>query len=172
MNIKIGEYTIREWAPSDEAALVKYADNRKIWLNLDDRFPHHYTAADAQEWIATASYEPVTNFAIATADEAIGGIGLKLLGGVFRRSAEVGYWLAEPYWGKGIVSAALPEIVEFAFGKLDLVRLQALVFARNTASAHILEKNGFSLEGRLVKGIYKDGRIIDGLLYARIRDDV
>ncbi|MFA5400014.1 MAG: GNAT family protein [Dehalococcoidia bacterium] len=172
MNIKIGEYTIRDWAPSDEAALVKYADNRKIWLNLDDRFPHPYTAADAREWIGLSTREPVTNFAIATDREAIGGIGLKLLGGVFRRSAELGYWLAEPYWGKGIATAAVPVIVDFAFGKLDMVRLQALVFARNTASAHVLEKCGFKLEGRLVKGIYKDGENIDGLIYARLRDGI
>jgi len=172
MHIRIGEYIIRDWAPSDEAALVKYADNRKIWLNLDDRFPHPYTAADAREWISLASKEPVTNFAIATAYEAIGGVGLRLLEGLFRNSAELGYWLAEPYWGKGIATAAVPAMVDFGFRELNLVRLQALVFARNTASAHVLEKCGFKLEGRLVKGIYKDGENIDGLIYARLRDVV
>ncbi|MDD5398599.1 MAG: GNAT family protein [Dehalococcoidia bacterium] len=161
---------MREWAPSDEAALVKYADNRNIWINLDDRFPHPYTAADAREWIGLASKQPVTNFAIATADEAIGGVGLRLLEGLFRNSAEVGYWLAEPYWGKGIATAALAVIVDFGFRELDLVRLQALVFARNPASAHVLEKGGFKLEGRMVKGVFKDGENIDAFLYARVRD--
>jgi RimJ/RimL family protein N-acetyltransferase len=170
MHIRTGGYIIRDWAPSDEAAIVKYADNRKIWLNLDDRFPHPYTAADAREWIALSNREPVTNFAIATEKEAVGGIGLRLLEGIFLRSAELGYWLGEPYWGKGIASAAVPVVVDFGFRELDLVRLQALVFARNTASAHVLEKCGFRLEGRLVKGIYKNGENIDGLMYARLRD--
>jgi len=170
MKIQIGQYIIRNWAPEDEAALVRYADNRKIWINLDDRFPHPYTAADAREWIGLSTREPVTNFAIATADEAIGGVGLRLMEGIFRKSAEVGYWIGEPYWGKGIASAALAKIVDFGFGELDLVRLVALVFARNSASAHILEKAGFSLEGRMVKGVFKDGEIIDALLYALTRD--
>jgi len=169
---RIGDFIIRDWAPSDEAALVKYANNRKIWLNLDARFPHPYTAAAAREWIALSTREPVTNFAIATEKEAIGGIGLRLLEGIFLRSAELGYWLGEPYWRKGIVSAAVPVIVDFGFKELDLVRLQALVFARNTASAHILEKCGFRLEGRLVKGVYKNGENIDALLYARLHDDL
>jgi len=170
VHIKIGQYVIRDWAPGDEAALVKYAGNRKIWINLDDRFPHPYTATDARDWIGISSKEPVTNFAIATADEAIGGVGLRLLEGLFRNSAEVGYWLGEPYWGKGIATAALAAIVDFGFGELDLVRLQALVFARNPASAHVLEKSGFKLEGRMVKGVFKDGENIDALLYALVRD--
>jgi len=171
MHIRIGEYIIRDWAPSDEDALVKYADNRRIWLNLDDRFPHPYTAADAREWIALSTGEPVTNFAIATEKEAVGGIGLRLLEGIFLRSAELGYWLGEPFWGRGIVSAAVPVVAGFGFRELELVRLQAIVFARNPASAHVLEKCGFRLEGRLVKGVYKNGENIDALLYARLRDE-
>ncbi len=172
MHIRTGEYIIRDWSPSDEAAIVKYADNRKIWLNLDDRFPHPYTAADAREWIALSTREPVTNFAIATEKEAFGGIGLRLLEGIFRDSAEVGYWLGEPYWGKGIASAALEKIVDLGFNGLGLVRLQAIVWARNSASAHVLEKGGFRLEGRLVKGVYKNGEHIDALIYARLRDGI
>jgi len=172
MNIKFGEYIIREWTPSDEAALVKYADNRLVWVNLDDIFPHPYTAADARAWIVTASARPVTNFAIATDEEAIGGIGLKLQKDIYRRTADVGYWLGEPYWGKGIATAALAAIVDFGFGELDLVRLQANVFEYNPRSARVLEKNGFRLEGRLVKNITKDGKVIDSLLYALTRDDM
>jgi len=170
MNIRIGHYFIRDWAPGDVAALVKYADNRKIWINLDDRFPHPYTAADALEWIGVSTVEPVTNFAIATAEEAIGGIGLRLLDGLFRNSAELGYWLGEPYWGRGIATAAVSRMVDFGFVDLDLVRLQALVFARNPLSAHVLEKVGFKLEGRMVKGVFKDGENIDALIYALVRD--
>lgn len=170
MHIKIGQYTIREWAPSDEAALVKYADDRRVWINLDDIFPHPYTVSDARSWIATAGVKPVTNFAIATDGEAIGGIGLKMLKDIHRRTAEVGYWLGQPFWGRGIATAALGRIVEFAFGEFDLVRLQALVFEYNSRSARVLEKNGFSLEGRLVNGVTKDGRTVDALLYALTRD--
>ena len=171
MDIKFGEYTIREWAPSDEAALVKYADNRRVWINLDDIFPHPYTAADARVWIEASAWKPVTNFAIATEREAIGGIGLKLQKDIYRRTAEVGYWLGEPFWGRGIAAAALKSILSFAFGELDLVRLQANVFEYNSRSARVLEKNGFRLEGRLINGLTKDGRTIDALLYAVARDD-
>jgi len=172
MNIKFGEYSIREWAPPDEAALVKYADDRRVWINLDDIFPHPYTAADARAWIEASAWKPVTNFAIAAAEEAIGGIGLKLQKDIYRRSAEVGYWLGEPFWGRGIATAALKSIVPVAFKELDLVRLYANVFEYNSRSASVLEKNGFRLEGRLVKNITKDGKVIDSLLYALTRDDL
>ena len=102
MNIRIGQYTIRDWAPADEAALVKYADNRRVWINLDDIFPHPYTPADARAWIEVSAGKPVTNFAIATDEEAIGGIGSETEDSMFRRSAEVGYWLGEPFWGRGL----------------------------------------------------------------------
>ena len=171
MNIQIGQYTIRDWAPADEAALVKYADNRRVWINLDDIFPHPYTAADARAWIEASAWKPVTNFAIATDNEAIGGIGLKLRKDVRRRSAEVGYWLGEPFWGRGIATAALESIAIFAFREFDLVRLDAHVFEHNSRSARVLEKNGFKLEGRLVKSVTKDGRTFDSLLYALTRDD-
>jgi len=169
MYVKIGQYIIRNWAPADEAALVKYADNRRVWINLRDLFPHPYTAADAKIWMVTSAKRPVTNFAIATDEEAIGGIGLKLKKDIYRRSAEVGYWLGEPFWGRGIATAALKSITAFAFKDFDLVRLYAHVFEWNSPSARVLEKNGFSLEGRLVKSITKDGRTIDSLLYALTR---
>jgi ribosomal-protein-alanine N-acetyltransferase len=170
VNIKIGQYTIRDWVSGDEAALVKYADNRRVWINLDDIFPHPYTAADARAWIEVSAWKPVTNFAIATDEEAIGGIGLKLKKDVYRRSAEVGYWLGEPFWGRGIATAALKGIADLAFREFDLVRLDSHVFDGNTRSAHVLEKNGFRLEGRLVKSVTKDGRTFDSLLYALTRD--
>ena len=113
---------------------------------------------------------PVTAFAIADSDEAVGGIGLTVLDDVNRRSAEVGFWLGEPFWGKGFVSGALHALTEYAFASLDLVRLQANVFEWNRASARVLEKCGFKLEGRSGKSATKDGRTIDELLYALVLD--
>jgi RimJ/RimL family protein N-acetyltransferase len=96
MQLDIGEWQIRNWRPGDETALVRYANNRKIWLNLRDAFPHPYTADDARAWIKFAMEQnPAVNFAIASYEEAIGGVGLKLQEDVFRRSAEIGYWLGE-----------------------------------------------------------------------------
>jgi [ribosomal protein S5]-alanine N-acetyltransferase len=169
MYINLGDWSIRNWVDDDELSLVKYANNYNIWINVDDVFPHPYTRKDAKNWIESTKQLPQTNFAIASSIEAIGGIGFKLKHDIYRRSAEVGYWLGESYWGKGIVSKALAAIKEYAFTNFDLVRLSATVFEWNKASARVLEKNGFSLEGRLIKSITKNGNTVDSLLYAITR---
>jgi len=168
--INIGEWSLRSWAIEDMPALVKYADNRKIWMNVRDVFPHPYTRDDAEEWIKRVQ-EPLTNFAIASATEAIGGIGFNLQEDIYRRSAEIGYWLGEPYWNKGIATRAVKALAEYAFANFDLLRLYATVFEWNRASARVLEKNAFILEGRLVKSVSKDGKTIDSMLYALIRNE-
>jgi [ribosomal protein S5]-alanine N-acetyltransferase len=167
--ITFGDWSIRNHVKDDEAALVKYANTYKIWINVDDIFPHPYTSSDAKNWIESCNQLPHTNFAIATAIEAIGGIGFKLRTDIYKRSAEIGYWLGEPFWGKGIATKALGAIVEYAFTNFDLVRLSAIVFEWNQASARVLEKNGFKLEGRLVKSITKNGKTVDSLQYALTR---
>ncbi len=170
--IAIGEWKLRAWRPGDEAALVKYANNRNIWINLRDRFPHPYTMDDATAWVQSVKDQrPVMNFAIATSndDEAIGSIGLTLQEDVHRRSGEIGYWLAEPFWGRGIATRAVRALTEYAFTNFDLVRLYANVFEWNPASGRVLEKAGFTLEGRLRKNITKDGNTIDQFLYALVR---
>ena len=170
MEISIGEYTLREWRSGDEAALVKYANNRNIWINLQDRFPHPYTMADAQDWVRlNLNRSPVTNLAIATAEEAIGAVGLMLQDDVHRHSAEVGYWLAEPFWGRGIMTAALRVMVDYAFDTLGLVRLYATHFAWNPASGRVMQKAGFTYEGRLKSAVIKDGKTTDALFYALVR---
>ena len=160
---------MRSWVQDDAAALVKYANNRKIWLNVRDLFPHPYTHSDAKVWIRHARTQPETNFAIASKVEAIGGIGFCPQEDIYRRSAEVGYWLGEPYWGKGILTKALNVLVQYAFANFDLVRLYATVFEWNQSSARVLEKNGFKSEGRLSKSVTKDGKTIDSFLYALVR---
>ncbi len=152
-------------------ALVKYADNRKIWLNLKDSFPNPYCEDDAREWIERASApQSILAYAIASDEEAIGGIGLELQQDVHRRSAEIGYWLGEPFWGQGIATKALRALTEFAFANLDLARIYGTVFERNPASARVLEKAGYTYEGRLRKNVTKNGKTIDQLLYAIVRE--
>jgi ribosomal-protein-alanine N-acetyltransferase len=162
---------LRPWRAADLDALLRYANNRKIWLNLRDRFPHPYTLRDAQQWIARSAAQSgsPTNFAIEFEGGAIGGIGLELLTDVHRFTAEIGYWLGEPFWGRGIATIAATAVTDYAFATLELRRLQALAFEWNPASARVLEKAGYTLEGRLRKSIMKDGRVGDALLYARLR---
>ena len=170
MQLDIGEWQIRSWRPGDESALVKYANNRKIWLNLRDAFPHPYTEDNARAWIRFATaQDPEMNFAIASYEEAIGGIGLHLQQDVHRRSAGIGYWLGEPYWGKGIATWAVQALTEYAFANFDLVRIFGEVFEWNPASARVLEKAGYACEGRFRKSVTKDGKTIDQLVYAIIR---
>ena len=152
-------------------ALVKYADNRNIWINLRDRFPNPYREEDAKVWLEGATGpQSQLAYAIASDEEAIGGIGLELQQDVHRRSAEIGYWLGEPFWGQGIATKALRALTEYAFANLDLIRLYGSVFEWNPASARVLEKAGYTYEGRLRKSVTKDGKTIDQLLYAIVRE--
>jgi ribosomal-protein-alanine N-acetyltransferase len=163
---------LRQWAPADADALVRLADNRDIWLNLKDRFPHPYTRADADGWIAqcrAATGKP-TQFAIELDGVAIGGIGIEPLSDVHRHAADIGYWIGEPYWGSGIATAALTEMTRYTFAEFPFQRIQALVFEWNPASRRVLEKAGYALEARLTRAVMKDGRFGDGFLYARLRD--
>jgi len=169
MEIGFGERLLRDWQQGDEYALVKYASNRRIWINLRDSFPHPYTMDDARWWIGHAANKPGTNFAIINGAEAIGGIGIMLQEDVYRHSAEIGYWLGEPFWGRGIATWALSAMTKYAFATFNIVRLYATVFEWNPASARVLEKNGFHLEGILHKSITKGGSTIDSSLYSLVK---
>jgi len=161
---------IRPWREDDRPALVKYANDRDVWLNLRDAFPHPYTEASAAGFLEmVARQNPTTFFAIATLDEAIGGIGVSPGADVHRLTAELGYWLARPFWGKGFMTEAVAKFSEFAFEAFHLVRIYAEPYATNDPSCRVLEKAGFALEGRLRASVIKDGRILDQLLYAKLR---
>jgi len=160
---------IRPWRSHDVGALVKYANNRKVWLNLRDAFPHPYTASDAEAFLEAAGRRnPATVYAIASQDEAIGSIGISLNEDVHRLTAEMGYWLAEPYWGQGIMTETVARFTEYAFECFRLIRIYAEPYAHNFASCRVLEKAGYVLEGRLQSSVIKDGRILDQCLYARV----
>jgi RimJ/RimL family protein N-acetyltransferase len=170
MRLDLGDCCVRPFAAADAAALVKYANNRAVWLTLRDRFPHPYTGDDASAFLRLAtSQQPPTDLAIATDDEAIGGIGLQRQNDVHRLTAEIGYWLGEPFWGRGIATRAVRAVSEWAFATMPIERLYACVFATNPASARVLDKAGYQLEGRLRRAVVKDGRVLDQLLYAAVR---
>ncbi len=171
MEIVLSRCRLRPCRDGDQAAIVRYANNRRVWLNLRDGFPHPYTQADADAWIRrVAGQDPPTQCGIEVGAGVVGGIGLTLQEDVHRRSAEIGYWLGEPFWGRGIMSEAVPAFTAHALATFDVCRLYASVFEWNPASARILEKAGYVLEGRLRKSAVKDGRIIDQLLFAYVRE--
>src|SRR5581483_4320251 len=166
--IKLDRILLRDWQPGDEPSLVRSADNRKVWINLRDRFPFPYRPVDAKRWILqTCVLSPQTQFAIVIDGEAVGGIGLGLRSDVFRRSAEVGYWLGEPFWGRGFATEALRGLTDYGFETFDLSRIDAGVFEWNRASMRVLEKAGYLLEGRLKKSVTKEERTIDQWIYAK-----
>ncbi len=171
MRLDLGACVVRSWEQTDAAALARHADNRHVWINLRDQFPHPYTAADAERWLGLVREQhPATSFAVDVAGEAVGAIGYYVQPDVARRSAEIGYWLSEAYWGRGIMTAAVRGVSAYAFATSDLCRLYAGVFAWNPASMRVLEKAGYVKEGVLRRSVVKDGRVIDQVLYALTRE--
>lgn len=171
MEFRLKSCTVRSWEWRDRDAIVSHANNRDVWINLRDRFPHPYTNTDARNWLeSVVGIAPETNFAIAVDDEAVGGIGYTIQHDVDHRSAEIGYWLGQEFWGRGIATEALIAVTDYAFANHDLCRLYAHVFAWNPASARVLEKAGYQFEGRLRKSVTKNGQTIDQLMYAMVRD--
>lgn len=160
------------WKDGDRARFVALAYDRDVWLNLRDRFPHPYTLADAEEWVALQQgRDPIENFAICDADGPIGGIGLTLRGGDLQHSAELGYWLGKAFWGRGIATAAARAVTGYAFRDLGLLRIDALVLTENMASIRVLEKVGFQREGLLRQVELKQGVPLDHFLYAMLREE-
>ena len=161
--------TLRRWRTADAPSLVRHANNINVAKYLRDRFPHPYTHADAESFLLVASTaQPQTNFAIDVGSQAIGGLGYVPGHDVERYSAEVGYWLAEECWGRGITTDALIVFANYAFAELRLLRLFALPLAENTASIRVLEKAGFELEGTLRASCVKYGERRDQAMYAKV----
>ncbi|HEU5297145.1 MAG TPA: GNAT family protein [Burkholderiaceae bacterium] len=163
--------SLRTWRGDDKNALVHHANNRKVWRNLTEMFPHPYTAADADRWISFATRAgPSVHLAIEFESAAVGGIGVIAGQGISRYTGQFGYWLGESHWGKGIATAACRAMIAHVLVQHQFLRLEAPVFEWNAASMRVLEKVGFQREGVLRKSVFKDGQLIDSVMYALVRD--
>jgi len=170
MHLVLRSCTIRPWRLDDAESLVKHANNRKVWLGLRDKFPHPYTSEDARKFLeATVKSGPIKDFCIEVNGASVGGIGIHLGIDVHRHTAELGYWLGEEFWVRGIMTEAVGAFSDFCFDTFSLRRVYAEPFANNRASARVLEKAGFVFEGCLKNNVMKDGKLLDSLLYARTR---
>lgn len=171
MNLDCSICRVRTWQITDREALARHADNPKVAVNLRDRFPSPYTLADADAWLKLASEtEPESNFAIDVEGVVVGGIGFEILDDFDRCSAEIGYWLGESYWGRGLAAAALRAVTEYAFEQHNLTRIFAIPFAGNERSRKVLEKTGYTFEGIMRRSVRKRGIVIDAALYAVTRE--
>lgn len=158
---------LRSWEVSDIDRLVVIADNYEIAKNLTDKFPHPYTRESGEGFIAFArSHDPRAIMAIEVDGQLAGAVGLHLQEDIFQKNAELGYWLGEEYWGKGIMTIAVERIVEYGFETFDINRIFARPFGSNVGSQKVLEKAGFTLEATLSKTIYKNGKYEDEHIYA------
>ena len=159
--------TLRPWTLEDLDNLVEYANNWNVAKNLTDLFPYPYSEEDGRSFIeSTGKEDPIHVFAIDVEGEAVGAIGIFPQSDIHRKNAELGYWLAEPFWGQGIISNAIKQMVDFAFKTYDIERVFARPFGGNIASQKALEKNNFTLEARFEKVLIKDGKMMDELIYA------
>ena len=160
---------LRPWRAQDRPALVRHANNRRVWRNMTHTFPHPYTEADADLWLKIAA-DPGRSiqWAIEVEGEAAGGIGAIAGEGIYCHTAQFGYWLGEPFWGCGIASAAAAALAAHIGHERLFARLEAQVFTWNPASMRVLEKAGFQREAVLRCAATKDGLLIDTVLYARV----
>ena len=166
MNIRL-----RPLQKSDNQAIAVLINNKKILDMLMDRIPFPYTLADADFFIDLKLEEsPRSTFAIVDASDTIlGVISLELKSDIYRYQAEVGYWIGEPHWGKGIATNAIRLITDYGFNELGLMRIVACVFEGNTASMHVLRKNGYEQEAVLKKSVFKHGEFLDEYLFTKLR---
>lgn len=158
---------VRPWTPADLDALVQHADNPRVSAQLRDVFPYPYTLDDGRRFLAfVAPQHPPTSMAIEVDGAAVGGVGVVPASGNERRTAEIGYWLGETYWGRGIAVEALTLMTTYAIETFALARVQALPAAANRRSCRVLEKAGYLLEGTMRKSFLKHGELHDQRLYA------
>ena len=159
--------TLRPWHIDDLDTLVALANNKNIAQYMADVFPHPYSAEKGKAFIEFANSNPTsTIFAIVNNDKPIGSIGLHLQADILRKNAEIGYWLGEEYWGKGIIAEEIKKIVIYGFANLDIVRIFARIYGTNIASQKVIEKANFILEGKFEKTIFKNNIFLDELIYA------
>jgi ribosomal-protein-alanine N-acetyltransferase len=170
MLLELGDLKVRSWRKHDLQGLLRHANNPKIAANLRDQFPHPYTRRDGIDFLDFArSQEPECAFAIEYEGEAVGGIGFLIGRDIACISAEMGYWLCEELWGRGMVTRAVTAMSDWAFDNYKLTRVFAMAFAHNAASIRVLEKSGFEREGVMRRSAIKNGAILDQILFAKVR---
>lgn len=165
--------TIREWRIEDKTALAENLNNTKVLNNLRDGLPYPYTADDAEGYIRAmlaADKDKTFAFAITLDDKVIGSIGVFRCDNIHYRTAELGYYIGEPYWGKGIMTSAVKQICKYIFDNTDIIRIFAEPFSYNIGSCRVLEKAGFQFEGLLKSNAEKNGVVLDMKMYALVRD--
>ena len=164
---------LRKWNEADLDSLVKYANNSNIAKWLTNGFPHPYTYENGKAYLSmVANDNPTKVFAIDVNGEAVGSIGIFPQTDIHEKNAEMGYWLAEAFWGQGIITKAIQEIVEYGFQTFDIVRIFARPFSTNLKSQRVLEKAGFTLEARLKKALFKNGEFMDELIYSKLNEGI
>jgi Acetyltransferases, including N-acetylases of ribosomal proteins len=166
------EINIRSWKKEDAADLAEALSNKKIQDNLRDGLPYPYSVSDAEDYIHAmlgANQHETFAWAITADDKAIGSIGIFRKENIHNRTAEMGYYIAEPYWGKGIGTTAVKKACSYVFQNTDILRIFAEPFAYNTASCRVLEKSGFLLEGTLRKNAVKNGKVLDMKMYSLVK---
>ncbi|MGD0710717.1 MAG: GNAT family protein [Bacteroidales bacterium] len=165
--IQADKFILRTWQYSDIDSILKYANNKKIADNLTDAFPYPYIRKDAESFLDKyAHLDPPIAFAIEINKEACGAISVSPQTDIHRKNAEMGYWLAEPYWGKGIITEAIKHMIAYGFRTWDIDRIFARPFSTNKASQRVLEKAGMKLEVRFEKTVIKNGVFLDELIYS------
>lgn len=163
-------FMLRGWKEEDAAAIQPHADNPNVYNYLLDRFPHPYTLEAAQNWVSLMlSIKPNYNFVIEINGNAAGVVGLEMREDVYRKSPLLGYWISETLWGRGIMTAAIKLLADYAFKELDIIRIQAGVLGNNPRSMRTLEKAGFKKEGILKNSMVKNGEILDEHVYGLVK---
>ena len=165
--------SIRKWRIEDKSDLAINLNNLKVLNNLRDGLPYPYTEDDAEDFIQimlSADPDSTFAFAITLDDKGIGSIGVFRKANIHCRTAEMGYYIGEPYWGNGYVTNAIKMVCEYVFENTDIIRIFAEPFAHNIASCRALEKAGFQYEGTLKSNAVKCGKIIDMKMYALVRE--
>lgn len=165
-------FTLRPWHISDLNSLVNCANNFNIAKNMTNQFEHPYTIEKGEHFIRNVSQQnPLHVFAIDINGHAVGGIGIHPQHDIQCKNAELGYWLAEAYWGNGIISKAIPQMLTYGFKTFDIDRIFARPFGTNIASQKVLEKTGFTLEAHLKNTLFKNGEFVDELIYGIRRNE-
>ena len=165
---------IRKWELSDAKDLAVALSNKKVQDNLRDGLPYPYTEQDGKEFISamlSADENETFSFAIMVDDKVVGSIGIFRQGNIHSQTAELGYYIAEEYWGKGIMTEAVKQICAYVFAKSDIIRIYAEPFAYNIASCRVLEKVGFQYEGTLRSNAVKNGKVIDMEMYSLLKEE-